>query len=474
MVEERNRLQSDLDNMVEERNLLQSALDNMVEERNHLQRALDYNVEKRNLLQSALDKMVEERNRLQSNLDNMVEERNRLQTAFNTSLKQQDALLKTLNVFMFWFFVAGNLCMCWQNNICSCYYKSHSKKNWQESRNDCRERGSDLIVVNSKEEQDFVPEGFWLGLTDAEVEGTWKWVDGTPLTTAYWGHPQPDNNGRDPNKEEDCVERYGTGEWNDISCLNNLYWICEKNLDVSALSTCLIHINCKVFLCRPNYMFNVKAHTGPHAGTFAYCPLKEFSLSFSSLKWTAPSHLVCSNRPKSYAVVRGVPSTHFQVPSFSASVKPSQKPKGTISWNSNERDMNTHNICQEITAMETMILGTWQETGDSWSEREERVVDIYDSIDAHVTGPTAQHHEPTRRNLCTCWQNSSCSCYYKSHSMKNWNDSRKDCRERGSDLIVINSKEEQDFVPLDFWLGLTDAEVEGTWKWVDGTPLTTA
>ncbi|CAL8329214.1 unnamed protein product [Lota lota] len=127
----------------------------------------------------------------------------------------------------------GNICMCWQNTSCSCYYMSHSKKNWNDSRKACRERGSDLIVVNSKEEQDLFLSGFWLGLTDAEVEGTWKWVDGTPLTTAYWGHPQPDNNGPAPNKEEDCVENYGMDGWNDASCLADRYWICEKKLDVS-------------------------------------------------------------------------------------------------------------------------------------------------------------------------------------------------------------------------------------------------
>ncbi|XP_058644801.1 natural killer cells antigen CD94-like [Onychostoma macrolepis] len=35
------------------------------------------------------------------------------------------------------------------------------------------------------------------------------------------------------------------------------------------------------------------------------------------------------------------------------------------------------------------------------------------------------------------------SSYYISSEWKNWTDSRRDCLERGADLIIINNKEEQ-------------------------------
>uniref|UniRef100_A0A669CZG8 C-type lectin domain-containing protein n=2 Tax=Oreochromis TaxID=8139 RepID=A0A669CZG8_ORENI len=112
---------------------------------------------------------------------------------------------------------------------CSCYVRSQSSGSWDAARKDCRDRGADLVVIGSPEEQTFLStistRRVWLGLTDEKQEGTWKWVDGTPLTLSYWGSTQPDNGG-----EEDCAHVY-SGEdmsMNDLSCSTSLKWICEK------------------------------------------------------------------------------------------------------------------------------------------------------------------------------------------------------------------------------------------------------
>ncbi|XP_040892220.1 CD209 antigen-like protein C isoform X3 [Toxotes jaculatrix] len=115
----------------------------------------------------------------------------------------------------------------------SLYYISSTERTWQESRNYCLQEGADLMIINSKEEQDFAEQvkgRMWIGLTDRETEGTWKWVDGTPLTISFWASGEPNSF---ESKEEDCVElRYhGTVEsWNDKPCDDQILWVCEKKV----------------------------------------------------------------------------------------------------------------------------------------------------------------------------------------------------------------------------------------------------
>uniref|UniRef100_A0A3Q3VXC1 C-type lectin domain-containing protein n=1 Tax=Mola mola TaxID=94237 RepID=A0A3Q3VXC1_MOLML len=76
----------------------------------------------------------------------------------------------------------------------SFYYASSTKKTWEQSRNDCLQKGADLVIINSKEEQAFtnqLKKYMWIGLTDSQIEGTWRWVDGSPLTKSYWSSGEP-------------------------------------------------------------------------------------------------------------------------------------------------------------------------------------------------------------------------------------------------------------------------------------------
>ncbi|XP_031141195.1 CD209 antigen-like protein A isoform X2 [Sander lucioperca] len=117
----------------------------------------------------------------------------------------------------------------WEYFSGSFYYISCIAKTWQESRDDCLQKGADLLIINSKEEQDFTTKlkmRLWIGLTDSETEGTWKWVDGTPLTKSYWHSEEPNGGER-----ENCVEIHfldSENSWNDVKCSTPNNWICER------------------------------------------------------------------------------------------------------------------------------------------------------------------------------------------------------------------------------------------------------
>uniref|UniRef100_A0A8B9KUY3 C-type lectin domain-containing protein n=1 Tax=Astyanax mexicanus TaxID=7994 RepID=A0A8B9KUY3_ASTMX len=66
------------------------------------------------------------------------------------------------------------------------YQLSNKTLPWSEAREQCRSKRAELVIINTKEEQDFIQsitrnQYIWVGLTS-----DWKWVDGTPETGTIW------------------------------------------------------------------------------------------------------------------------------------------------------------------------------------------------------------------------------------------------------------------------------------------------
>ncbi|XP_076610604.1 CD209 antigen-like protein 2 [Chaetodon auriga] len=120
----------------------------------------------------------------------------------------------------------------WTRFGCSCYYKDSQRKKWEDSRTDCQSRAADLVVINSREEQEFVrglnePGAFWIGLKAEYTHKTtgwepnWEWVDGSPLTLRFWetGHSQ-----KTWFHYAECCNKQG--KWTQSRYFNSNNWIC--------------------------------------------------------------------------------------------------------------------------------------------------------------------------------------------------------------------------------------------------------
>ena len=121
----------------------------------------------------------------------------------------------------------------WNKFGCKCYKTSGTNQSWNKSREFCVSHGADLVVVDSKEEMDFISgwySMYWLGATDAAGEGTWRWVDGTVLSldNPSWSRGGPQGGG-----DSNCLRRdweQNQFKWTDASCDTMTYGLCEQNL----------------------------------------------------------------------------------------------------------------------------------------------------------------------------------------------------------------------------------------------------
>ncbi|KAM5214507.1 C-type lectin domain family 10 member A-like [Hipposideros larvatus] len=124
----------------------------------------------------------------------------------------------------------------WLEHEGSCYWFSRTGKPWPEAEKYCQLENAHLVVINSREEQNFVQEHTgssytWMGLSDPE--GIWKWVDGTEYETNFknWKPGQPDDwHGHGLGGGEDCAHFHSDGRWNDDVCQRPYRWICEASL----------------------------------------------------------------------------------------------------------------------------------------------------------------------------------------------------------------------------------------------------
>ncbi|XP_012787351.2 C-type lectin domain family 10 member A [Sorex araneus] len=124
----------------------------------------------------------------------------------------------------------------WLENEGSCYWFSSSGKSWHEADKYCQLENAHLVVINSREEQNFVQKHIgssytWMGLSDPD--GIWKWADGTDYETNFknWRPGQPDDwHGHGLGGGEDCAHFHPDGRWNDDVCQRIYRWVCEIDL----------------------------------------------------------------------------------------------------------------------------------------------------------------------------------------------------------------------------------------------------
>ncbi|XP_068557029.1 C-type lectin domain family 4 member D-like isoform X5 [Anas acuta] len=125
----------------------------------------------------------------------------------------------------------------------SCYYFSDDQMPWNESQQNCSGMDSQLVVINTEAEQEFLFSSvkglvtntyetkYYMGLS-AHKTGKWQWVDRTPYKKmgTFWKPGEPNLL-----FAEKCAAIHVKGStdsntysnWNNILCSTSCYRICE-------------------------------------------------------------------------------------------------------------------------------------------------------------------------------------------------------------------------------------------------------
>ncbi|XP_056426752.1 CD209 antigen-like protein B isoform X2 [Hyla sarda] len=110
----------------------------------------------------------------------------------------------------------------------SCYFFSTSHETWENSKTECSNMASSLLVLNSQKDLDAIlpligNKRFWIGLRKYNRD-TWLWVDGTIPKFTNWFRGEPNNVAQ----REHCTEMI-SGGWNDLDCSNKIDYICKTS-----------------------------------------------------------------------------------------------------------------------------------------------------------------------------------------------------------------------------------------------------
>jgi hypothetical protein len=107
-----------------------------------------------------------------------------------------------------------------------------SEASWSAAESACSGGGYHLLTLADASEQAAVEAvtapyaaDLWIGLNDRNVEGVFRWSNGTSFVYENWRYGEPNDYGAN----EDCVEIEASGFWDDDECALKQGYVCETN-----------------------------------------------------------------------------------------------------------------------------------------------------------------------------------------------------------------------------------------------------
>ncbi|XP_062291189.1 macrophage mannose receptor 1 [Scomber scombrus] len=364
----------------------------------------------------------------------------------------------------------------WRENENKCYLFSTDTKKWVEANAFCLEQNSNLMSIQDIHERLWLrtqvnQEIYWIGLNDQGIEGVWEWSDGNPFIEliSYWMPNQPDNWGADPG--EDCGQVVGSsgGRWNDENCNVKRKYIC-KYINPNPAPQCDLANGWRSY---GSNCYKLKADTRKSWAAARHDCVEDGGDLVSIISAPEEQYITGTLDSTQFDLWIGLSTLKCTKISCQVEVGNSQftwsdaQQVSYTNWATDQPTVDTQaGTCSAIIKDPSDQFGKWK---------------------THV----CRHERPymCKRPLNTIcpkgWVSFAGNCYWMVSNINlltTWHDAVTKCSETGSHLLIIESQEEQFFINAylpdfhqvdipDIWIGLSDKDQDGQFKWVDKTDI---
>ncbi|CAH1265180.1 HGF [Branchiostoma lanceolatum] len=345
----------------------------------------------------------------------------------------------------------------WSTGPSSCFLVVNNYVTWQQASDDCVSKGGHLATIGTYDEESFIQgltnydyQPYWIGLHDTGAEGTFIWVDGTPLTYTSWNFGEPNNNG-----DEDCVQLSGYN-WNDAYCGGTAQYICE--IDTGGAPTCGATLtDAEGVIESPGYPAE---YGNNHACVWTIENPDQAPINI----WFEEFDVECDY---DFLLITDGDKQHTYTCKLDAGLGCSYTTTDSI-------------VKVEFTSDSSV-------TAPGFRLR-------YASVLSDTAPPPIFPHQLWADRTCNAtielasqfthscpdgWTGGLSSCYLFQQDLKPWATARVDCQRRGGDLASVNSDAEWNWIIgqtlgsfPQYWIGLHDTAGEGTFVWSDRSPVT--
>ena len=321
---------------------------------------------------------------------------------------------------------------------------------WDTAKTQAENKGGYLATITSEEENNIITnlisEGsknqYWIGYTDKDNEGVWKWITGEESDYSNWGNGEPNNTG------ENGSENYGTyakstKKWNDT--VNNISSVGVIYEAENFTPTASIYNN--------NIKYELFDYGMSWTEAKQFCEDRHGHLATigSSTEDSAIAELVKQGQWEDYWI--GCTDEGYE---------------GTWEWITDEEfDYTNWNSSEPNNSGGIEHYGSYVKSSLKWNDAPN--VRTKYGIIVEYDDEAWNGYLP---NSTIIYNDSVLAVYNRPFS---WTEAQEFCQSASGNLVTIEDAEKQNAVVnlvrnagSHFYIGYTDKDSEGNWKWISG------